>query len=312
MFVVFSDSGVEGRQSDKCSTESGSINPAERSVKDRRGATVSQRRHDSDSDLDVPRHTSGQRHDSDSDLSPARTKDRPDKRHDSDSSSDLSPVRTNSCSGEIRGTDSVRSPKRSGNQSHYRHDSDSDLSPVRASGRADDSLLRQSAGKRTIQRHDSNSDLSPKRARDKSSSNATRIRSGRHDSDSDLSPKRARDQSPSNTTHVKSARHDSDSDLSPPRTKNSSHRQDSDSDLSPVRQDRNADRSLQQPVLGQRRSRSPPSSQKMTKTLSGAKAGLQSAADMRKESQELKRRENTSFSKVSFSAYSSVVLPMSV
>jgi len=324
--LFFADSGVKVRQSDMCGTESDSINPAVRSVKDRCSASLDQRRQrhdsDSDSDLDIPRQASGQRHDSDSDLSPVRSKDRPGKRHDSDSSSDQLPVHVNRHSTQIRHTDSSLSPKRSGNQSHRRHDSDSDLSPVRASGHADGSLLPRSSGKRAVQRHDSDSHPSSKRAKVQSPSKTARVRSGRHDSDSDLSPpraknsdsdlspKRARDQSASDTTHVRSGRHDSDSDLSPPQTKNSSHRQDSDSDLSPVRRDHNADCSLQRPVLGQRRSRSPQNSQKMTKTLSGAKAGLQSAADMRKESQELKRRENTSFAKVSFSAYLSVVLPV--
>jgi len=199
-------------------------------------------------------------HDSDSDLSPVRVKGRSNQRHDSSSSSDLSPVRVG---GHRHSTDSDLSPKRAANQSSRRHDSDSDLSPVRVSRRTDYDVLPKTAGKRSRQRHDSDADLSPPRARDQSTS--------------------------------KRARHDSD--LSPPRTKNLSCRQDSD--LSPVRRDRNSDHSALQSVHRQRRSSSPQKLQQ-TKTLSGATAGLQLAADMRKESQELKRRENTSFNKVSF------------
>ena len=204
------------------------------------------KRHDSDSDLDVPRDRSQRRHDSDSDLSPVRIKHRSDRRHDSDSSSsDLSPVRT-------------------GSQTLRHHDSDSDLSPVRASGR-DDSITP----------------------------------GNRHDSDSDLSPVRAKDRSAIKTAHAGSRRHDSGSDLSPPRTKTSSHRHDSDSDLSPVRSNRDSEHSFQQHSKSAENSR-------QTKTLSGATAGLQLAADMRKEAQLLKKRENASFAKVS----SCMLLPL--
>ncbi|XP_074653252.1 uncharacterized protein LOC141907490 [Tubulanus polymorphus] len=205
-----------------------------------------------------PRNT---RHDSDSDASPPRK-----KRHDSDS--DASPPRK------------------------MRHDSDSDASPPRK------------------KRHDSDSDASPPRKK-------------RHDSDSGASPPRKKSFSSSNkskeesrngsrsSAKSKTHRKDTDSDNSPPRksdrkdSDNSSRRRRSDysPDLDPSRgkeklsQKSRVKRSRFEPA------ESPPptskkSAEKMKKTLAGAKAGLQSAKDMKEELEALRTRENKAFSKI--------------
>lgn len=258
-----------GDKSHKASTVSSSVKSAERSVKSSGGSTADQRRerHDSDSDLDVPRNTSRQRHNSDSDISPVRT-----QRHDSKSSSDLSPVRPDSHPDRHHASSDLVS--KISNLSSRRHDSDSDLSPVRTSGSTDHIVSSTSAGKRSRRRHDSDSDLSPKRSRNHSK-----------------------------TAHSGSDHPDSDSDLSPVRTKGQSQQQrDSDFDLLPVRAGSHSAQRPQSSSKHHHRKLSPENT-RLTKTLSGAKAGLQSAGDLRKEFEQLRKRDHDAFAQVSFCVY---------
>jgi len=306
-----SDSVGDGHQSAESSTVNHS---SQRSSEHHRGTAVGKhhRRHDSDSDQDVPRHRAQQGHRLDADLSPtrdsvqrhhcpssdvslARARSRTDQRHDSDS--DLSPVRA----GRRQDANSDLSPKRA--TKRPRNDSDSDLSPARTTNRS-----ALNTAQSVSCRHDSDSDLSPARTK--------RLR----DSDGDFSPLRRDHQnsnrssrqpsggqqhrsSPADTRNTKQkvSQQDFDIDLSPkrrPRNDNLAavkkhRRNDSDSDLSPPR----AKKPQKTSVHNDDRQNV---TLKATKTLSGAQAGLQLAADMRKESKELRRRENASFAKVCF------------
>ncbi|XP_046440422.1 BUD13 homolog isoform X2 [Daphnia pulex] len=178
------------------------------------------------------------------------------------------------------------------------------------------------------ERHDSDSDPSPPRRRHDSDSDASPPRRKRHDSDSDPSPlRRTRkdsDQSPPRK------RHDSDSDASPPRrTRKDSdqsplrRRKGSDSDQSPPRKHQNADGDLSPPRrkknvdsgaqmrikpdpdgdLSPERpnkstSRSGGASEKLTKTLDGKMAGLQTGRALREETDALRKREEEAFRKM--------------
>nr|KAG5708706.1 hypothetical protein BaRGS_034923 [Batillaria attramentaria] len=235
-------------------------------------------RHDSDADPSPPRR---RRHDSDSDHSPPRR-----KRHDSDS--DHSPPRKlNSDSkhkptGTNRNADNHdRSVQKSGFESaqsptrRKRHDSDSDPSPPRRM-RHDSDSDRSPPRKR---RHDSDSDQSPPRKQNSvSSSNARKNKKQRQDSDSDQSPARRK--------------RDHDSDQSPPRRK-----RDSDSDQSPPRRRQKGGDSDQSPPQRTDKSAGKDSA-KPSKTLGGAKAGLSSAAEMKREAEKLKKREEVMFAKI--------------
>ena len=285
----------------------------QRSSKDSRAAAIIRhnQRHDSDSDQDIPRRRTEQRRsDSDPDLSPLRAGHllsassavrARDQRHDSSSDSDLSPVRAGGAASRRINADSDQSPKRAGKRSTQRHDSDSDLSPPRA---------RDQAAFRTAQNvshhHDSDSDLSPPRTKNfrDAESNISPVHRDQNSSHSSRQPAHHRHSSHTeDTKQLKrtACMQDSDGNLSPKRRRPNSnpvadtkrHRNDSDLDLSPPRADKpqkatvhNKDRQI--------------TTEKATKTLSGAQAGLQLAADMRKESQELRRRENASFAKACF------------
>ena len=150
-----------------------------------------------------------------------------------------------------------------------RHDSDSDPSPPRKRHDSDPSPPRK--------RHDSDSDPSPPRRRHDSDQSPPRKR---QDSDSDASPPRKR--------------HDSGSDLSPPRRKKDddssppmrqkkntavvvSNTVDSDGDLSPVRPSKST------------------GNEKLTKTLDGKRAGLQTGKALREETEEFRRKEDAAF-----------------
>ena len=175
-------------------------------------------------------------------------------------------------------SDSDASPPR-----RKRHDSDSDNSPLRRTKKDSD----QSPPRK---RHDSDSDPSPPR-RTRKDSDASPPRRKRHDSDSDQSPLRRRkgsdsDQSPPRK-HKKA-----DDDFSPPRRKknvdSSAQRrvkQDSDGDLSPERPNKST-------------SRSGGASEKLTKTLDGKMAGLQTGRALREETEELRKREEEAFRKM--------------
>eukprot|EP01135_Chromosphaera_perkinsii_P001008 Nk52_evm22s156 gene=Nk52_evmTU22s156 len=231
------------------------------------------KRNDSDSDLSPPRRK--RRNDSGSDLSPPRK----GRRNDSDS--DLSPQRK----GRRRARKSVLSPPKR----NRRNDSDSDPSPPRTNRRNDsDSDL---SPPRKNRRNDSNSDLSPPRKNtrnDNDSDLSPPRRSRRNDSDLDMSPPR------------KGRKKESDSDLSPPRK---GKRKDSGSDLSPTRKSRGNDsdsdlspprtRKRKESLDSDRDSASPEGSSEKAKAekvllSSGARAGLQSGEDARKEAERLR------------------------
>ncbi|XP_062867319.1 BUD13 homolog isoform X1 [Trichomycterus rosablanca] len=227
------------------------------------------------------------RHDS-PELSPKKSRhDSPDvspkgkSRHDSP---DVSPK------GKSRHDSPDVSPKRTGRhdspdvspKGKSRHDSP-DLSPKRR-GRHDSPDVSPPRHKADTKhrRHDSSPPPSQKNA---SSSTKTQ-RHHRKDSpqrertaDSDLSPPRRR---PNN-------KQGSDSDLSPPRKRKQGGR-GSDSDLSPPRrraQDKNrSDSDLSPP----RRARSPAAPQG-PRMLSGGAAGLVSSEVLRKEQEDIRRRE---------------------
>ncbi|KAB5548929.1 hypothetical protein PHYPO_G00061340 [Pangasianodon hypophthalmus] len=217
-------------------------------------------RHDSP-DLSPKRKS---RHDS-PDLSPKRKSrhDSPDlspKRKSRHDSPDLSPKR------KSRHDAPDLSPKRKS-----RHDSP-DLSPPRH--RADTKHRRHDSSSpsppRKTQKHHHKD--SPQREKSKSSS-AGRV------PDLDLSPPRRRP----------NARRDSDSDLSPPRKRVQGGR-GSDSDLSPPRKRPQDKRGSDSDLSPPRRARAP-AAQTGPQMLSGGAAGLVSSETLRKEQEEMRRRE---------------------
>jgi len=190
-------------------------------------------------------------------------------RHDSDDSpprrrrtqdSDDSPPR--------RRHDSDNSPPR------RRHDSDN--SPPRRRHDSDASPPRR--------RHDS--DTSPPRRRHDSDASLPRRRH-----DSDASPPRTKPQnSDSDQSPPRKRQKDSDSDASPPRRR---QKADDDSDMSPPRR----------PGAGSDSDASPPrrpmdGDNKMKKTLDGKRAGLQKAADLKTELEEIRNKEKKMFDKM--------------
>lgn len=137
-------------------------------------------------------------------------------------------------------------------------------------------------------RHDSDSDPSPPRKR--------------HDSDSDPSLPRKRQDSDSDPSPPRRKRHDSDSDPSPPRRR----RNGSDSDASPPRRpNKNVNKSPPRKPRGSDSDQSPPrkrqdseSTGKLTKTLDGKRAGLQTGKALREETEEFRRKEEEAFRKM--------------
>ncbi|XP_067279101.1 BUD13 homolog [Pseudorasbora parva] len=210
-------------------------------------------RHDSPESSSIPRV----RHDS-PDLSPKRT------RHDSP---DLSPLRR----GRLDSPDLSPQRDRTDNKNRW-HDSSSP-SPPRKS--------QKSSPSRTQRKHDKDSphrkkakaaasgDLSPPRRR---------ARTGKG-SDSDQSPPRRRPH----------GQRGSDSGLSPPRKRGLGGR-GSDSDLSPPRKKPQGGRESDADLSPPRRTRSPdgPAAPRM---LSGGAAGLVSVDILRKEQEEIRRKE---------------------
>lgn len=165
------------------------------------------------------------------------------------------------------------------------------------------------------ERHDSDSDPSPPRKQYGSDSDPSPPRRKRHDSNSDASPPRRNrknsDQSPARK------RHDSDSDQSPPRRINASDSDQSplrkhpnpNDDLSPPRRKKNADSSPQKrikrdpdgdlsPVRPSKSASHGGNSEKLTKTLDGKMAGLQTGRALREESEALRKREEEAFRKM--------------
>jgi len=197
---------------------------------------------------------------SDSDTTVKRT------RHDSDNSpprrrhdSDNSPTR--------RRHDSDNSPPR------RRHDSDN--SPPRRRHDSDNSPPRR--------RHDS--DNSPPRRRHDSDNSPPRRRH-----DSDASPPRKSQNSDSDQSPPRKRTKGSDSDASPPRRR---QKADDDSDLSPPRRPgAESDSDASPPRRGM------DGDNKMKKTLDGKRAGLQRAADLKTELEEIRKKEKKMFDKM--------------
>ncbi|XP_071175282.1 BUD13 homolog [Mytilus edulis] len=163
----------------------------------------------------------------------------------------------------------------------HRHDSDSDQSLPR--NQRHDSDSDQSLPRK--QRHDSDSDSSPAR-KPKSLIRKSRFEPRKRLDSDESPPRRQRHDSGSDKSPPRRKRHESGSDQSPPRR----IRKDSGSDQSPPRRKRNNSDSDQSP---------PRKKDKMSKTLSGKKAGLQSAKDMKMEAEKMKKKEDDAFKKIS-------------
>ncbi|WAR04469.1 LOW QUALITY PROTEIN: BUD13-like protein [Mya arenaria] len=201
-----------------------------------------------------------------------------------------------------------RSKQSSNTQSRDRHNSESDYSPPRrkrhdSGSDSDPSQPRKKQNKSTADRQ------SHRRKRHNSDSDPSPPRRQRNDSDSDQSPprKQKRHGSDSDQSPPRKQRHNSDSDQSPPRRK----RNFSDSDQSPPRSKGSRQSSKQkavQDITGKRKKHrhnsdsdnSPPrkGKEKTEKTLSGKKAGLSSAKEMRREADELKMLEDEKFRQI--------------
>ncbi|KAK2138042.1 hypothetical protein NP493_9073g00005, partial [Ridgeia piscesae] len=287
------DPSGSDRLSPKRTVHDSDTSPHRKSIRDSGSdqSSLRRRRNDSDSDGSLP---SRSRHDSDSDQSPVRSRKHISKTDQSisrrkrqDSGSDQSPPRNRS-----QDSSSDRSPPR-----RIRQDSDSDQSPPRKG------------------RQDSDSDQSPPRkGRQDSDSDQSPPRKGRQDSDSDQSPpRRKRQDSNSDQSPPRKRRQHSGSDQSPPRRKRQ------DSDQSPPRRRKGSDsehsstqKNKRQHIgateqdsskKDRRRRRSRWSEERdvsgkelAKKTLSGAKAGLSTAHEMKEESLKLRRLEDKKFS----------------
>lgn len=179
--------------------------------------------------------------------------------------------------------DSDNSPPR---QTRKRHDSDN--SPPRASGgrKRHDSDEDNSPPRRPVGRQRHDSDNSPPRRRRDSDSSPPRRRQAspprrqRHDSDN--SPPRQR------------RRHDSDN--SPPRRRDASPprgRRRHDSDNSPPRRGRRRDSGDLSPPRKVKKEE--PDSDQEGKTLEGKRSGLQSAKDLKEESDRLRAKNAKMF-----------------
>ncbi|CAM4668310.1 unnamed protein product [Leuciscus chuanchicus] len=208
-------------------------------------------RHDSPESSSVPRG----RHDS-PDLSPKRP------RHDSPN---LSPPKR----GRHDSPDLSAQRHRTENKNRW-HDSSSP-SPPRKSLKSSPSRTQKQHDKGSPHRKKTNAastgDLSPPRRR---------ARTGKG-SDSDQSPPRRRPR----------GRRGSDSDQSPPRKRGQGGR-GSDSDLSPPRKKPQGGRGSDSDLSPPRRTRSPDAAPRM---LSGGAAGLVSVDILRKEQEEIRRKE---------------------
>ncbi|KAG5283888.1 hypothetical protein AALO_G00020680 [Alosa alosa] len=219
----------------------------------KRTSSVNRQRHDFPEDS-IPR---GARHDS-PDISPQRR-----ARHDSP---DLSPQR------RARHDSPDVSPPRS-NVRSGRHDSSSPSPPRKISK---GSPLRRT--NRNNKEGSSHSKKSKGSSRDPDLSPPRRKGPNRRGSDSDQSPPRRRPQTGRG----------SDSDLSPPRKKRQGGR-NSDSDLSPPRKRPQGGGGSDSDLSPPRRRASPDA--QAPRMLSGGAAGLVSVETLRKEQEEIRRRE---------------------
>ncbi|KAG7483885.1 hypothetical protein MATL_G00043070 [Megalops atlanticus] len=223
------------------------------------GSTISS---GSDTRQQADQSSRRERHDSPA-ISPKRKirHDSPDfsqprkQRHDSP---DLSPVRTRQLDSPDLSPQRQKAQPKKG-----RHDSSSPSPP------------RKSHHSSRVPKHGSR-DSSPCRRKSKAMGSSR----WQNDSDTDLSPPR----------HP--SRQSPDSDLSPPRKRLQGKNRGSDSDLSPPRkwpqEDRASDPDLSPPRRVSRRS---PNTQTAPQMLSGGSAGLVSPDVLRKEQEEIRRRE---------------------
>ncbi|XP_011300685.1 BUD13 homolog isoform X3 [Fopius arisanus] len=255
------------------------------------------RRKTSDFDLDPPRRpqSHSSKRNSDFDRSPSRSRRR-------DSNEDLSPPRKpsriprefKSHKNEDSAMSSPRKSRREESKSDRRNRrSDSDLSPPRKSHNPDGKLSRRRGG--------SDSDLSPPRKSHNPDGKLSRRRGG---SDSDLSPPR---KSHNPDGKLSRRRGGSDSDLSPPRHRRrdeKNHRsnfQREKPEFSRQHQEQSSRRRncRWQDDENRRKSPSPITDKRLTKTLDGKTAGLRDAKALKEETIALKRRERALFNEMS-------------
>ncbi|KAK6622787.1 hypothetical protein RUM43_008630 [Polyplax serrata] len=196
-------------------------------------------------------------------------------------------------------SDSDASPPRKSRK----EESDSDASPPRKSSRKERDA---SPPRRRLAKDDSDASPPPRRRRQERE-------------DSDPSPPRRRNQrSDSDESPPRRRKHNDDSDASPPRRKYSSYNKKRESYRERDRSKERRKRS-RSPTHGETSGRSKKDkeyglkvlknsegeikkekkSSQLEKTLSGKKAGLQSADDMRKEGEKLKQKEREMFEKMS-------------
>ncbi|XP_077975260.1 uncharacterized protein LOC120336929 [Styela clava] len=303
---------------------------------------------DSGSDFDdIPRkkQSNNSRHDSDSDIEiPRKSEAKSRKRHDSTSGDDTAPPRGSKISKRTKHNDSdsdldIRTKKhdraentfrrkhdsssltdsRSGKHSHKGHRSrhDSDLEIRRStskSNRNTDRNGQNSNSNSQRSRHDSDSDLDVKRSKSSQKRDSNHRRS-RHESDSDLEIPRSKTQkrnnhSPSSRKSNQknksgNSRHDSssDSDLNIPRSKQSILRSnegrkqverndsDSDMDLPRPRKSRNdSDSDLEIPR--QKNKGASDSQKKRAQMSSGGTGGLTSRHELKKEIEERRKKDS--------------------
>ena len=197
------------------------------------------------------------------------------------------------------GSDADPSPVR------RRHDSDSDRSPVR---RRHDSGSDHSPVRRRL---DSDSDKSPARHRQDSDSDPSPVRR-RHDSDSDHSPVRIKQEASTEDAKksYRTEKNKSAADLGSGSSVARSTRQrvDSDGDLSPVRDSRSKVHipdgesnvlRIKKEIIDDDDANEPTTSKgKLTRTLDGKKAGLQTGKSVREETTEFRRKENEDFTRM--------------
>ncbi|RCN30161.1 hypothetical protein ANCCAN_24067 [Ancylostoma caninum] len=202
------------------------------------------------------------------------------RRHDSDSDSDQSPPRKGSSQPQ-------RSRKRhDSDQSPARRRHDSDQSPVRRRYDSSESPPRHSAFFALLLRLCGFTMLLF----------VENTQRRRHDSDSDHSPPRRKEKS----RNQASIKVEVDSDQSPPRKERSGNQTaikvEVDLDQSPLRRDESPPRK-REPTRGRERRIASPEKlgKEVQQTLDGKIAGLQSADDLKKESEKIRQREAKMF-----------------
>ncbi|XP_040563562.1 uncharacterized protein [Lepeophtheirus salmonis] len=224
-----------------------------------------------------------QRHDSsDEDDKRGQSSFHPRRRHDSSDEDSTSESRRNSSQKSVHSADAVKrapSKKRDGSE----HSDSRERSSYRG-----DSMPRRR------KRHDSSDDSPPSHL-----INQDQLQRKRHDSSDESPPRKQR-------PRIKKEPTDHD-DLSPPRK----IKQEPDSDASPprrcpIKEELSSDaspprRSMKQEKRTYDSDESPPrnKSNLVSKTLDGKKAGLQDGKTLKREMDEIRNKERTTFSKLS-------------